>query len=705
MSEKLTHAYANKIRATYEANLSFFEEKLPAMFQIITTESAGVRVGAEVDENALISFSLDGHPLPLATLLAQSEDSMKNFDTPNRPEVVIRSPASLPTKGERFDTIDDPYLRDYYFSHHDFKARFAIDNAYTSRTGREEATASPDFGKGNVPILIVFGSGYGSHLIELLDRYFVRHLIVVDNDPGITRLSLGFTDYIAIYNNHLVRRGTKFTFLCSRDAETLASEIQQEIRGHWPPFFIHGIAIFRNLRNIELCNEVEKLLGRDLWLHYRGWGFFDDELMSVWHSLVNFNKGRPLLKVDQPVDPNAVAFVVANGPSLDKLTDLLRAHQDKAVIVSCGTALSALHRLGIAPDFHVEVERPYTTVETLRGSVPEEFRARLRLVGPTVLHPEAFEGVAEGFLFAKEGDSVTALLPDGHDRVASFPTVSNGAVSMLVKMGFRHIYLFGVDLGAHDPSQHHSSHSAYFRQEEFSGNLKTTLQYAASASESMGMNAEGNFGGTVSTNDIFTLARSAMEGALRRRQQEQNVYNLNDGAKIDGAEPMKPEDFRLPDETQNKAAVIDSMRGCFAHPKDFDAAKLREGWIASLEGVVKALKPEVNLKVGDKLTLIEKLARVNTAVDRSFAEHGAAYWSLRGSIAHMQRRIYEYATFIRDESVAIDFASDAFAAIDRFLDAALDAARSLDIAATRPPLTPIERGEAGAALESNLPGA
>lgn len=700
MTEKLIEAYAKKINATYVANLAFLEEKLPGIYKAVQTEAAGVKIDAEIDENAVLSFTLDGHPLPLTTLLGQAEESMRAFESDDRPAIEVRHPDSLPAKGQEFSVTDDPYTHDYYFSHHDFNARFGIDSAYTSRSGREEATRSPDFGNRNIPILIVFGSGYGSHLVELLDRYFVRHLIIVDNDPAITRLSLGFTDYIAIFNNHLMRRGTKFTMLCSRDAEVLARDIQAAIQAHWPPYFIHGIAVFRNLRNVELCGEVEQHLSRDLWLHYRGWGFFDDELMSVCHSLANLNRGRRAMRVEKAVSGNTVAFVVANGPSLDKVADLLRAHQDRAVIVSCGTALSAMYRLGIVPDFHIEVERPYWTVESLHDSVPPEFLAKIRLITPSVAHPEVFDGVAEGLMFLKEGDTSTAIFPDEYTRVSSFPTVSNGALSALLKLGFKSIYLLGVDLGARDPDQHHSSHSVYFNQEGISDNLKATLQIGASASAGMGMQAEGNFGGVVSTNDLLTLARKAMVSALTTRTEGQRVFNLNDGVLIQGAEPLKPEDFCFPEDSLPKNEAIEQILEAFVLPLDFDGAIMHERLSTAIHGMVGDLKPLLAIEIADKVTLIEKISMIHKEQNAAYAKHEPAYWALRGSIQHMQRRIYEYATYIKDEALAIEFATVAFAAIDSFLDKVVEVVDGIDPKSTDVPKVPAQLREQEAVAEA-----
>lgn len=676
MSDELVMRYGQKIQATYAANLAFLKDKLPAVLKAVQEEAGGVRIDASVDSDGVISLALDGHPLPLQTLLGQARECMAQFDMPERPAIEVRNKASLPDTETTLNQDLTDYLRDYYLDHRDFSTRNRIDALFVNLGGRAAAGEHANFGGNHIPIVIVFGSGYGSHLVELLDRYNIRHMILVDNDPAITRLSLGFTDYIAIFNNHLMR-GTKFTMISSRDPEKLISEITQAILQHWPPFFVHGVALFRNLRNIEICQQVESGLSERLWLSFRGWGFFDDELLSVRHSIANLANGRHFLQAAKGVDEKAVAFVVANGPSLDGLAEQLKKHSGKAVVVSCGTALSALYRIGVVPDFHIEMERPYTTVETLHHSVPPEFLAQVRVVAPNVVHPALFDGCKAGLMFLKGGDTASAVFPESCLSIPTFPTVSNTAVAWLLAHGFRTIHLFGVDLGARDPNRHHSKHSIYYHRDDLPENYAPVIEEAASVSASMPMEAEANFGGKAYTSDILYMARMAIEHDASN-YNEAKIYNLNDGVKIDGVEPLKPEDFSLPRGTPAKAGVIDDILANFKGVDDFNAADCKAAILKELEALVAEVRMIVNLKVSDKVTLTEKIAILHRTTGGMLAKHRAAYWALRGSLLHQSRRIYEYMTFIPDEQQAVAFSEKAFALIGEFLDQVLQDVRNID---------------------------
>lgn len=685
----LVQLYGEKIRATYAANLAFFEEKLPTVYQAIMTGMAGVRIDANIDEGGIISLSLDDHPLPLGVLLDQAKETMESFeceDPEARPIIEVRHKDSLPTTVP--EPNSDPIIRDYYYSNHDNWPRIVADREFIERCGKDKALGGPDFGKRVIPILLVFGSGYGSHLIELLDRYTIRHLIIVDNDPAITRLSLGFTDYVAIFNNHLLRHQIKLSVLCSDDAEALGKDLIAIIQQNWPPFFIHGIAVFRNLRNIQLCEQVEKHLTQNLWLSFRGWGFFDDEMVSIRQTIANLQDGRPMLLPKSPVDGNAVAFVVANGPSLDVLADLIRAHAGKAIVISCGSAISALARLDIVPDYHIEIERPYLTAENLLLTVPPEFIAKVRVVAPSVVHPEVFNHALEGLMFAKAGDSAGETFPATSPRIGTFPTVSNGALAWLLNMGFKQIYLIGTDLGARDKSRHHSSHSMYFNKDDLPEDYVPHVDRVANLE--MGMEVEANFGGTVFTEDIFTLARIAMEREIAARCGPGHVFNLSDGALIKGATPLRPEDFTFPENATEKTAVIAHIREQFGQPEGYDAKVCRDTIRDNVALVVDGLKPVLASEANSKLEIVNKFAALHTALAEVNRQSMGAYYVLRGSLLHHQRCIYDYMTFMPDEAEAVAFSKIGFESISKYLDDVLADVESIDAVNGSLPILPAQ---------------
>lgn len=669
---ELVQRYGEKITATYAANVAFFKEKLPGFHDQMLGEPGNVVIQAYVDSEGLINLGLNGVPLALQDLLDQSRATLRAFEAGERPHIIVRTPESLPDGAPH----PDNHAKRYFITGVDYHQINKQDVAFAAACKPGAASARPAFGVREIPILIVFGSGYGTHLIDLLDHYDIRHLILVDNDPAITRLSMGFTDYVAIYNNHLIR-GIKFSFLSHTNPDKLVDLIIEAIQTSWPPYFVHGISVFRNLRNVELCEKVESGLAEKLWLSYRGWGFFDDEMLSIRHSIANLNSGMPVCRPKNNIDPKAAAIIVGNGPSLDGLVDLIRQHQDKVVIVSCGSALSALYRLGITPDYHIEIERTYSTVESIRYVVPDEFLANIRAVGTNVLHPHVFDGFKEKLMLVKGGDSSGNLFPGGCLAVNTFPTVTNGAVSWLIGMGFKRVYLMGVDLGAKDAAKHHSQSSLYYAKDDVPEGYVEQLNKGDTIH--MSMETDANFGdGKVRTNDILTLARMSIESVLRVRP-DAKVFNLSDGARIAGSEPLQPDKFELPDDVPEKTATIASIGENFEVLEGFDGTILRSAMEADLRGLVAAIKSGAEtLEISSKLTAADKMAAVYQAGAAVSDRYPAAWWALRGSMLHFQRRTYECMSYIADDKAAVDYARQCDALFLDLLDNAVEAVATID---------------------------
>src|SRR5690606_10036454 len=85
------------------------------------------------------------------------------------------------------------------------------------------------------------------------------------------------------------------------------------------------------------------------------------------HTYGNFTDGAGVLRQGFGLQRHAFqqlpVFIVGNGPSLDQCFDYLHQYKDQVVIISCGTALKALHKHGIKPDFHAELEQNRATYE------------------------------------------------------------------------------------------------------------------------------------------------------------------------------------------------------------------------------------------------------------------------------------------------------------------------------------------------------
>jgi hypothetical protein len=112
------------------------------------------------------------------------------------------------------------------------------------------------------------------------------------------------------------------------------------------------------------------------------------------------------------------------------------------------------------------------------------------------------------------------------------PTVTNAATAAAIYMGFKELYLFGVDYGYIDEERHHSQGSLYYQkgshveQKRMSGDMQVA----------------GNFVDVVFTKHHLDNSRASLEILLEQRP-EITCYNCSNGAKIQLTQSIRCENL------------------------------------------------------------------------------------------------------------------------------------------------------------------
>ena len=138
------------------------------------------------------------------------------------------------------------------------------------------------------------------------------------------------------------------------------------------------------------------------------------------------------------------------------------------IIVSCGTSLQVLHRHGIVPDYHAEIEQNRSTHDWATRLKDKDYLKQITLVSCNGVHPDTCDLYKNVLVAFKEGESSTVsslnILGENNFETLkfAFPTVSNFAVNLFVTLGFKQLYFFGIDLGFIDKNHHHSKSSGYY---------------------------------------------------------------------------------------------------------------------------------------------------------------------------------------------------------------------------------------------------
>jgi len=232
----------------------------------------------------------------------------------------------------------------------------------------------------------------------------------------------------------------------------------------------------------------------------------------------------------------------------------LKEERERAIVISCCTALQAMHSNGIVPDFHAEVESNRASFDWASRIGDKDYLKQINFISCNGVHPDTVKLYKDTFLAFKEGESSTVFMKELFPELElpflhfSYPTVSNFVINYVLELGFKQVYLFGVDLGMVDVNHHHSKSSGYYKKD--GGEL---FNHAERIDTSLVV--RGNFRPYVNTKFEFNMSKSVIEKTLSAFS-DADVYNLNDGAKIVGSPPLEQDALIITNSLEDKQAAM-----------------------------------------------------------------------------------------------------------------------------------------------------
>ncbi len=382
--------------------------------------------------------------------------------------------------------------------------------------------------------LIWFGLGLGYQLADLVDSYDIKSMYIYEPNPDFFYWSLFTVPWHKILTSQR-EAGMHWYINIGDDGKYLQEDmfLQFQTTGG---YLTASAFFYLPMYSPELQPHIRQLK-RDFQSYLMLGEYFDHVRYSFRHTEQNLKAGMRLLKqattLSEPY-ANTPIVIVGNGPSLDSTIHLLKQRRDEFLVVSCGTALKALYAAGITPDFHSDVEQNRATYSWITQVQDRAWLKQITLLSLTSIHPDSAALFKQHLAVFKYGEASTLayLRRSGlTDVLASldycYPTVTNLALSLVLALGFKQVYLLGVDLGFKDHDHHHSKNSAYYKK----GTEKSWHDYRKVAGQ--GIPVKGNFTPVVLTKYEFQLSRRIMEQLLRDIGTA-TVTNASDGAFIEG---------------------------------------------------------------------------------------------------------------------------------------------------------------------------
>lgn len=406
-----------------------------------------------------------------------------------------------------------------------------------------------------VETLIAFGIGLGKHIEILAQQRQIKNLFLCEPNLDFFAASLWVTDWAGIIQR-ADSDGSRIYLNLGGDGSHYFYDLMSQFY-QVGAYSIADTYMLSSYYNVGMQKAIADLRA-ELKVVLAMGEYYDHARFGIAHTYHSLHSGQRFLKnashdykqlpaLDLPV------FIVGNGPSLDQCFEYLKEYRDQVILISCGTALKALHKNGICPDFHAEIEQNRATYDWVSQIKDNDYLSQINLISVNGIHPDTCALFKATYLCFKDGEASTYVFHNGMKKngyqVASlayaYPTVTNMVMNYGIKVGWKCFYLFGVDLGFVDINRHHSQHSAYFKTDG-------SQAYNYQAHHGGGVPAAGNFRPQLYTKPEFDVSRKLLEQAIAKAGRKIEVYNCSDGVKIKGTIPLLPENILLEPATADK---------------------------------------------------------------------------------------------------------------------------------------------------------
>ena len=425
----------------------------------------------------------------------------------------------------------------------------------------------------SIPAMFMFGLGLGFQLGYLYEKMTPVNLFIVEPNLDFFYYSLCVFDYRPFFE-YIKKEGLRICFYINTSPKEFYSTLTV--------FLLNTLGVnlpFKLLityRDNEINKYIE-IMERDYPTMVLSDGFLDDYLFGFNHSQQNISSGVPFMRdVCIPCEiADIPVVVVGNGPSLDDEIDLLYKYQDRCFIVACGTAYSALCRCNICADIYIAVERTPGVYNSLMAvNENREFFDQTICFALEVVQPKVVSLFKHGIIIPKTNELTALLLtknyPDFMRKICTLsrtnPLVSNFGLELSSRLGFKKVYILGIDNGSVSDNSH-SFFSLYYDDEK-----KLKDRYKNMILDEMKETMPGNFVSTVRTNALFKNSASIMESTIISYPHTK-FYNCSNGMKIEGAVPKRFSETEIPKKNiKDKISVRQSVYNQLAIRFDSESA-------------------------------------------------------------------------------------------------------------------------------------
>lgn len=565
------------LRATFLHNLAFFQKKMPELYEYYRDYTPS-KVTLTFDHNGDVNLVNDG------SLIYQE----------NPQESSAQQVAAYIDKPRQF-VSQLSFSENLKYQHEkELKKLYEKREQLLSSKQVDGLLKNGEF----IDFMAMIGLGIGYQCQQLFEKINIRHLFIWEPDSDIFYCSMHIIDFKNIFESCIDNAGALIIKVGGNENQ-FVNEIDQQLK-NYGYFNSARLYMYRHYRSEETDKGYKNLTD----LCYRlsnGWGFCEDEIISISHTLTAVEKKLPLLKsptLFKNIVDDVPVFIIGNGPSLDEHLAYLKGNQKNAVVFSCGTALKAILDAGIMPDFHIEMERVAATYEWIDKVGHKDKLKQISIITLNTVYSEIQNLFGQAYIIGKPKDGGMDFLYEFISEeefpgvYACNPTVTNASAAIAIRLGFKQLFLFGVDFGYKDEQKHHAKGSMYYQKDFHGFTEKMTSAFKI----------KGNFGEDVFTTQTFDVARASME-LLLQENPDVVCCNCSDGARIQLTTSQKIDEIGTLHPINEKNKVLASLLlDAFSNKAygELDFNRIFQGKLKAFKKIIDELKGSCKGEVPDR---------------------------------------------------------------------------------------------------------
>jgi len=511
----------------YQINLKYFEKNHPELYKKLTLFNSAIENGSYKEKYALeyINPYFDIRDISSGNYLYNQDTNkyakkLAENITYKRSEQVIEGFYNRPLSEEFVNKSDDKInLRNNLFA--SAKIMYYHDKVI-----------SKDYNMKDLFKFIYCDVGLGLHIEAIQKKVQSKVLLIIEKDLELFHLSCFTTNYKKIGNE-----ATLFFTIMDNDENFKKVFDAFFTTAYTHNHFIKYSLLFEN--NLSTIKNIQNIIVSSKFLIYPYAKLLKETLKAPEYLVEQypFFDVRKHKEYQNPFKEKAI-LIIGAGPSLKHNADWLKKNANRFIIISVLAAVRSLYKIGVKPDIVTHMDGNDISSHHLEDIDTKSFFDKTLFLFSSITPKNIINRLEKTQIYFFETASHYKKIP----HIPSGSSIGETSYALSLVFGAKEVYLLGLDL-ALDPetkSSHSDDHAFSRTIDDSEENPQTTtLQNSI-------FFVKGNLRELVPTNNLFNISAKIMNDMSKSLLQDnQKVYNLNDGAYFEGTIPLKPENFDM----------------------------------------------------------------------------------------------------------------------------------------------------------------